>query len=183
MVILCLDSAAHITIAGGYVYAHALKNDGIDANGNLIISGGLVVAISAGSPEVALDAHESYKLTVSGGVLFTIGGLESGASLTQTCYSAKSWNANTWYSMTVGSNTYAFKTPSSGGSTLVVSGSTQPTVKSGVTVSGGTSILNGNAYLGATCTNGSDVTLSTYSAGQGGPGGGGGGPGGGGGWH
>ncbi|MBO4453541.1 MAG: carbohydrate-binding domain-containing protein [Paludibacteraceae bacterium] len=171
-----LDSAAHITISGGYVYAHALKNDGIDANGNLVITGGVVVAISAGSPEVALDAHESYKLTVSGGVLFTIGGLESGASLTQTCYSAKSWNKSTWYSMTVGNDTYAFLTPSSGGSTLVVSGSSQPTVKSGVTVSSGTEILNGNAYLNASVSNGSSVSLSTYSPSQGG------GPGGGG-WH
>ena len=141
----------------------------------------MVVAISAGSPEVAIDANseEQKKLYVSGGVLFTIGGLESGASLTQTCYSASSWTKSKWYSMTVGNDTYAFLTPSSGGSTLVVSGSSKPTVKSGVTVSGGTSILNGNAYLNATVSGGSNVTLSTYTPSSGGPGGG--GPGGG--WH
>ena len=137
------------------------------------------MAISAGAPEVALDAHEQYKLTISGGVLFTIGGLESKANLTQACYSNSSWNKSKWYSMTIGSDTYAFLTPSSGGNTLVVSGSSKPTVKSNVTVSSGTSILNGNAYTNATCTGGSEVTLSTYSSDSGG----GGGPGGGGGWH
>lgn len=172
-----VDTAAHIVISGGYVYAHALKNDGIDANGNLTVSGGVVVAISSGAPEVALDAHEQYKLTISGGVLFTIGGLESGATLSQTCYSNSSWNKSKWYSMTIGNDTYAFLTPSSGGNTLVVSGSSKPTVKSNVTVSSGTSILNGNAYLNASCTGGSSVTVSEYTPSSG-PGGGG-GPGGG----
>ena len=179
-----LDSAAHIVISGGYVYAHALNNDGIDANGNLTISGGVVVAISAGGAEVALDAHEQYKLTVSGGTLFTIGGLESGATLSQACYYTSTWSKNSWYSMTVGDKVYAFKTPSSGGSNLVVSASSQPTVKSNVTVSNGTSILNGYGYENATVTGGTSVSLSSYTASQGGgPGGGGpggGGPGGGG---
>ena len=178
-----INAGGDLTISGGYLYVHATNNDGIDANGNCYIKGGVIVAISAGSPEVAIDANteEQKKLYVSGGVLFTIGGLESGASLTQTCYSASSWSKSTWYSMTIGSDTYAFLTPSSGGSTLVVSGSSQPTLKSGVTVSGGTSILNGNAYLNATVSSGSNVTLSTYTPSSGGPGGG--GPGGGGGWH
>ena len=180
-----INAGGDLTVSGGYLYVHATNNDGIDANGNCYIKGGVIVAIGSGSPEVAIDANseEQKKLYVSGGVLFTIGGLESGASLTQTCYSASSWTKSKWYSMTIGNDTYAFLTPSSGGNTLVVSGSSQPTVKSGVTVSDGTSILNGNAYLNATVSNGTNVTLSTYSAGQGGGGGGPGGGGGGGGWH
>lgn len=84
--------------------------------------------------------------------------------------------------MTVGSQTIAFQTPSSGGNTLVVSGASQPTLKSGVTVSGGTSIFGGLAYTDATYSGGSSVTLSSYTGGGGWPGGGGpggGGPGGG----
>ncbi len=171
-----------ITISGGYVYSHALHNDGIDANSDFYVKGGVIVAIGAGGAERALDALEQKTLYVQGGVLFTIGGLESGASLTQACYSASSWSKSTWYSMTIGDAVYAFKTPSSGGSTLVVSGASQPSVKSGVSVSSGTSILNGNGYLNASVSGGSSVSLSSYSP-SGGPGGGGPGGGGPGGWH
>ena len=59
-----------------------------------------------------------------------------------------------------------------GGSGLVVSGATQPTVKSNVTVSGGNQIFNGMGVVGGTVSGGSNVSLSTYSGGNGGPGGG-----------
>lgn len=176
-----LNAGSHLTISGGLVYAHSTSNDGIDSNGNCYIKGGVVYAISATSPEVGIDANTEggYKLYVSGGTIFVVGGLESGASLTQTCYSASSWSRSTWYGMTVGNETYAFKTPSSGGTTLVVSGASQPTLKSGVTPSG-TEIFNGEGFYPATLSGGSSVSLSTYTGGNGGPGGG--GPGGGGRW-
>ena len=175
-----LSNAGDLTISGGYVYARSTGNDGIDTNGNCYIKGGVVYAIGTTSPEVAIDANseEQKKLYVQGGTIIAIGGLESGAQLTQSCYQASSWNKNTWYAMTVGSETIAFKTPSSGGNTMVVSGASQPTLKSGVTVSSGTSIFDGVAYSGASYSGGSNVTLSSYTGG--GPGGGGGpnGPGG-----
>lgn len=181
-----VNSGQDMTISGGYVYAHGTNNDGLDSNGNLYIKGGVVFAVGTSSPELAIDANseDRKQLYVTGGTLFTIGGLESGSSLTQSCYYNSSWTRNTWYSMIVGNDTYAFKTPSSGGSTLVVSGSSQPTVKSGVTVSSGTSIFNSNGYVDATVTGGSNVSLSSYTGGNSGggggfnPGGGGGRPGG-----
>ena len=162
-----LSNAGDLTISGGYVYARSTGNDGIDANGNVYIKGGVVYAIGTSTPEVAIDANseEQKKLYVQGGTIIAIGGLESGAQLSQSCYQASSWSKNTWYAITVGSETFAFKTPASGRNSLVVSGTSQPTLKSGVTVSGGSS-----------------VSLSSYSGGGGfGPGGG--GPGGGGGWR
>jgi hypothetical protein len=72
--------------------------------------------------------------------------------------------------MTVDNETIAFKTPSSGGNGLVVSGASQPTLKQGVTVSDGTVVFGGNGYTNATVTGGSNVTLSAYN-GQGGGGG------------
>ena len=178
------SGAGDLTISGGYVYARSSGNDGIDANGNCYIQGGLVYAIGTTSPEVAIDANseEKKKLYVTGGTIVAIGGLESGSSLSQSCYSTNSWSKNTWYAMTVGSETFAFQTPSSGGSTLVVSGASQPTLKSGVTVSSGTKIFDGAGYTDATVSGGSSVSLSSYTGGGGGPGGGPGGPGGGG-WH
>lgn len=170
-----INSASTLTVSGGLVYARATNNDGIDANGNCYISGGLVFAVSASSPEVAIDANTEggYKLYVQGGTIVAIGGLENGASLTQSCYKASSWSKNTWYALTVGSNVFAFKTPSSGGSTMVVSGVSTPTLKSGVTASG-TEIFDGAGYYPASATGGSSVSLSSYTGGGGGPGGGGG---------
>lgn len=172
-----INASSHLTISGGMVYARATNNDGIDANGNCYIKGGLVYAIGASSPEVAIDANTEggYKLYVTGGTIVAIGGLERGASLSQSCYKASSWSKNTWYALTVGSNVFAFKTPSSGGSGLVVSGALTPTLKSAITASG-TSIFDGVGYYPASVSGGSSVSLSSYSGGNsgGGPGGGGG---------
>ena len=170
-----INAASHITISGGVVYACATNNDGIDANGNCYIEGGIIFAIGARQPEVAIDANteRNFKLYVTGGTIIAIGGLERGSSLTQTCYQSSSWSSNRWYALTVDNETIAFKTPSSGGSGLVVSGASTPTLKQNVTVSDGTQVFGGNGYTNATVTGGSNVTLSTYNNnGGGGPGGG-----------
>ena len=169
------SGAGDLTISGGYVYARSTGNDGIDANGNVYIKGGLVYAIGTSSPEVGIDANseEQKKLYLTGGTIIAIGGLENGSSLTQSCYSTSSWSKSTWYALTVGSDTFAFQTPSSGGSTMVVSGASQPTLKKSVTVSSGTKIFDGAGYTNATITGGSNVSLSSYTGGGGGPGGGG----------
>ena len=177
-----INSKGNMTISGGYVYAHGRNNDGLDANGNCYIKGGTVYAICSGSPEVAIDANTEggKKLYLTGGTVVAIGGLESGSSLSQSCYAASSWSANTWYALTVGSNVFSFQTSSSGGSGLVVSGASQPTLQSGVSVSGGKFYFGGLAITGGTISGGSSVSLSSYS----GAGGMGGGPGGGGpNWH
>ena len=170
-----INAASDLTINGGLVYSRSTHNDGIDANGNVYLKGGLVYAIGASSPEMAIDANseEQKKLYVQGGTIVALGGLENGASLTQSCYKASSWSKNTWYALTVGSNVFAFKTPSSGGSNLIVSGASTPTLKSGVTASG-TEIFDGVGFYPAEATGGSSVSLSSYTGGGGGPGGGGG---------
>ncbi len=169
-----INAASDLTINGGLVYSRSSNNDGIDANGNVYLKGGLVYAIGASSPEVAIDANseEQKKLYVQGGTLVAIGGLESGASLTQSCYKTSSWSKNTWYALTVGNDVFAFKTPGSGGSNLIVSGASTPALKSGVTASG-TEIFDGVGFYPAEATGGSSVSLSSYTGGGGGPGGGG----------
>lgn len=164
-----INSASDFTISGGQVMGYSIGNDGLDANGNFYIKGGLVYAIGKTSPELGIDANTEggKKLYVSGGTIVAIGGLESGASLTQSCYSASSWSKNTWYTLTNGNETFAFKTPSSGGTTLVVSASAKPTVKSGVSVSGGTSIFGGMGYVNPSVSGGSSVSLSNYTGGGG----------------
>ena len=180
-----------LIISGGYVYSRALNNDGIDGNGNVYVKGGLVYAIGANSPEVAIDANseEQKKLYVQGGTLIAVGGLESGAQISGgTCKQTTSFTAEAWYALYNGSELVAaFKTPaastsSSGGGRpgggpggggskkLVVYTASTPALQSGVTVSGGTAYFNGAANIGGTVSGGSSVTLSDYTS-SGGPGG------------
>ena len=177
-----INSKGDMTITGGYVYAQGKNNDGMDANGNIYIKGGLIYAICSGSPEVAIDANtEGGKiLYLTGGTVVAVGGLENGSSLSQACYQASSWSKNTWYTMTYDSNTFSFKTPSSGGSGLVVSSAATPTLSSGTTISGGSSVFGGIGIMSGTISNGTSVSLSSYTGGSGMGGGGGFGPGG---WH
>ena len=177
-----INAAEDLYITGGYLYSRSSNNDGIDANGNVVIEDGLIYAVGAASPEVAIDANseENKKFHFNGGILIAIGGLESGSTLAQTCYQTSSVSSNTWYSMTYGGNVVAFLTPtvSSGGggpggggssSGLVISAPSTPTLKSGVTVSNGTPVFYGpKSYLNATVTGGSNVSLSQYSSGGGG---------------
>ena len=179
-----INSGQDLTITDGYVYSHATNNDGMDANGNFYINGGLVYAISASSPEVALDANTEggKKLYINGGTIIAVGGIESGSQLSQTCYQASSVSGNTWYSMTYGSTVTAFKTPSisggggpgggpgGGGYSMIVSASSTPTMKSGITVSSGTGIFDNNCYLNATVSGGSNVSLTQYNGSNPGPG-------------
>ncbi len=176
-----INSGSDFTISGGYVYGYSAGNDGFDANGNFYLKGGVIFVTGTTSPEVAIDANTEggYKMYLTGGTLIAIGGLESGSSLTQSCYSATSWSQNTWYGLTVGSTTYAFKTPASGGTPLVVSGGSSPTLQSNVNVAGGTECFEGMFYMDASVSGGNSVSLSSYTGGNGGgggPGGGGHGP-------
>ncbi len=177
-----INSKSDMTITGGYIYAQGKNNDGLDANGNIYIKGGLIYAICSGSPEVAIDANTEggKKLYLTGGTVVAVGGLENGSSLSQACYQASSWSKNTWYTMTYDSNTFSFKTPSSGGSGLVVSSAATPTLSSGTTISGGSSVFGGIGIMSGTVSNGTSVSLSSYTSGNGMGGGGGFGPGG---WH
>ena len=169
-----INASGDLTISGGQVCAISTGNDGIDANGDCYIKGGVVYAVGAGTPEVAVDANTEggKKLYVQGGTLVAIGGLENGAQLSQSCYSASSWNRNAWYALYNGDNlAFTFKAPNSGGNGLVVSTSGTPSLKSGVSTSGGESLFGGYAVTGASVSGGSTVKLSSYTGGSG-PGGG-----------
>ena len=182
-----------LIISGGYVYSRAMNNDGIDGNGNVYVKGGLVYAIGANSPEVAIDANseEQKKLYVQGGTLIAVGGLESGAQISGgTCKQTTSFTSEAWYALYDGGElVVAFQTPatsssSSGGTRpgggpgggpggskkLVVYTSSTPALKSGVTVSGGTTYFDGAANIGGSVSGGNSVTLSNYTS-SGGPGG------------
>ena len=181
-----INSSGDMTINGGYIFAKGSKNDAIDANGNLYVKGGLIYAIGATSPEVALDANteQGKKLYITGGTIIAVGNLEGGAQISGgTCKYTTSWTGNSWYALYNGSELVAaFMTPSKsstgggggpggggpggGGSSqkLVVYTSSTPSLKSGITVSGGTSYFGGIANIGGTVSGGSTVSLNNYSS-------------------
>lgn len=169
-----INSAQDMTITGGYVYSHSNNNDGIDANGNVYLNGGLVYAIGARSPELAIDANseEGKKVYINGGVVIAVGGVENGASYNQPKIQQSSVSSNTWYTVTYGDNSIAFKTPtiSTGGghggpggnsSGLVISAPSTPSLATGNNVTDGTSHFEGNCYVG-----GGSVGIDDVETGQ-----------------
>ena len=178
-----------LTISGGYVFSRSTGNDGIDANGNCYIKGGLVYAIGTGGVEKSIDANteQGKKLYITGGTIIAVGDLEGGSSISGgTCKYTTSWNVTSWYALYNGDTLVAaFKTPtkSSGGGgggwpgggnnsqKLIVYTSSTPTLQSGITVSEGTELFDGMANINGTINGGSSVSLSNYTSSGGGPGG------------
>ncbi len=63
---------SQIVISGGNIYAYSSNNDAIDSNGNLTISGGVIVALTATTPECAFDC-DSNTFAITGGLVAGIG--------------------------------------------------------------------------------------------------------------
>ena len=187
-----INSAGNLYIDGGYVYARSYNNDGIDANRNLTINGGVVIAEGSGAPECGLDAAEQYKAYINGGTVVAVGG---GMQAIDSSSKQASIAANIAMGTTIGvlDGTKAilgYTTPSNNsGTSLMIS---SPSFKSGsaYTIRSGCTLENGTSFYSLTtgCNIGSgsqsvDATASTSISGTMGGGGGGfpGGPGGG--WH
>ena len=80
-----INSANNLIVTGGKLYCKSSGNDGIDSNGTIHISGGLVIGIGTDSPEEGIDTDESGGITITGGTLITMGGqMNSIASLINT---------------------------------------------------------------------------------------------------
>lgn len=69
-----INASNAINISGGKVYAYASNNDGIDSNGSLTISGGLVIGCGTGSPESGIDVDNSNNFKINGGIVIATGG-------------------------------------------------------------------------------------------------------------
>lgn len=202
-----LNAANHIDISGGRIYAYGSNNDGVDSNGTLRISGGLVLANGTSAPEEGFDCDQNT-FTVTGGTLIGIGGststpttstttqpvmILSGCSLTQGSYLTLTASDGTLllsYALprTLSGATLLVSCPSlstgnaytlTTGATVTASSSWQG-YSADATASGGTSLAS-LTLTSVVTTSGSSGGGNNPGGGGGGPGGGGGGPGGGGG--
>lgn len=161
-----INAAQDITVNGGFIFAHSNNNDGMDANGNFYINDGLIYAIGARSPEMALDANteEGKKLYINGGVIIAVNGIENGSVINQPYIQPSSVSSNSWYTITYGDHMVAFYTPTinTGGgwpggggpggpggsnSSLFISAPSTPSLANGNNISDGTSLFEGNCFM------------------------------------
>ena len=71
-----LNASKSIVINGGNTYCYSSNNDGVDSNGTLTVTGGLIIAAGATSPEDGFDCDQNtFKIT--GGTLIGVGGSTS----------------------------------------------------------------------------------------------------------
>ncbi len=72
----CINAAKSLVIRGGRIYCYSSGNDGIDSNGTIEISGGLIVSSGSTAPEEGLDCDQNtFKIT--GGTIIGVGGATS----------------------------------------------------------------------------------------------------------
>ena len=181
-----INSAGNLYIDGGYVYARSFNNDGIDANKNLTINGGVVIAEGGGQPECGLDAAEQYRAYINGGTVVAVGGgMQAIDSSSKQASIAATVSMGTTIGVLDGSKAIlGYTTPSENSGTALmisspsfVSGNSY-TLRAGCELSDGTAFYN--LVTGCTIGSGSqsvDATASTSVSGSmggmGGPGGGG----------
>ena len=187
-----INSAGNLYIDGGYVYARSYNNDGIDANKNLTINGGVVIAEGGQQPECGLDAAEQYRAYINGGTVVAVGGgIQAIDSSSKQASIAATVSMGTTIGVLDGTKAIlGYTTPSENSGTALmisspsfVSGNSY-TLRAGCELSDGTAFYN--LVTGCTIGSGSqsvDATASTSVSGS--MGGMGGGPGGGfpGGWR
>lgn len=177
----CTDDAINaggsIYINGGAVYAYSSQNDAIDANGSngIKITGGTIVAIGVATPECAFDC-DSYPFSITGGLLVGLGtnnytSPKNCSQSTVVLSNGYYGSANTTMAITdsSGNVVFAYKLPSSVGSIMVLSSpeikiGTTYTVKSGVTVSGGTAFHNLYTTLPEISGGTSSISFSTSTS-------------------
>lgn len=69
----CINAASHIEVSGGKHRITASGNDGMDSNGTLTISGGMIISKGAGGPEEGFDC-DNNTFKVLGGIMVGTGG-------------------------------------------------------------------------------------------------------------
>ena len=191
-----INASSAINISGGKVYAYASNNDGIDSNGSLVISGGLVIGVGTSSPESGIDCDNSNSFRINGGTVIGMGGSMQSNPSTSSAQRSVVYNGVSAtkgakicvlngsgtpiltfeFPRTMNSTSFFFSTPD------IISGSSY-TLSSGGSLSGYTDSWNGwygggawsgGSQLGTFTSNSVVTTVGSSGFGGGGmPGGGG----------
>lgn len=69
-----VNTTAGVSVSGGKLYMLSVSKDGLDTDGDLTVSGGVVAAFSAAEPKCGFSVNESSLFNISGGTLIAAGG-------------------------------------------------------------------------------------------------------------
>ncbi|MCD8186993.1 MAG: carbohydrate-binding domain-containing protein, partial [Rikenellaceae bacterium] len=168
----CINASDHIEITGGNIYCYSESNDGVDSNGTLTISGGMIVSVGAGSPEDGFDCDQN-RFTITGGVAVGIGGSTSTPTASACTQHSVIYRGSQFSILRIeksadSSEVLTFRLPRTYHSTTVLvttpalQANTGYTIYTGGTISGGTDFHG--YYTGAAYTKGSSAgTFTTGS--------------------
>lgn len=88
-----INAKSSIAISGGNIYCYATNNDGMDSNGTISISGGLIVTSGTTVPEEGVDC-DNNQFKITGGVLLGIGGATSKPTSNVCTQNSLIWNSS-----------------------------------------------------------------------------------------
>ena len=71
-----INATTDITVNGGEIYCFSSGNDGVDSNGTLTITGGLIISSGTNSPEEGFDC-DNKTFAITGGTAVGVGGATS----------------------------------------------------------------------------------------------------------
>lgn len=188
----CINAADHIQIDGGKIYCKSATNDGIDSNGTMTVTGGVIVSAGSAAPEEGLDCDQN-RFTITGGTLIGIGGATSTPTASYCTQRSLVFNSTTSNVQIIhiettsgGNEVLTFKLPKTYSSRMtmlfsspLLAASTGYTIYTGGNISGGSDFhgfYTGAAYTkgtsAGTFTSGSAAGAVTTVGTSGGPGGG-----------
>ncbi len=167
----CINASNNITINGGNIYCLSATNDGIDSNGTLTITGGVIVSAGASAPEEGFDCDQN-RFSITGGTLVGIGG-GSSTPTTSACtqrsllYGASLSSGSILHiESAAGVEILTFKLPKASTTMLFSSpqlaAGTSYNIYTGGSISGGSNFHG--LYSGATYTKGTSTTSFTSSS-------------------
>ncbi|MBP7211068.1 MAG: carbohydrate-binding domain-containing protein [Paludibacteraceae bacterium] len=166
------NNTSSLSINGGYIYCKSTTNDGIDSNGSIAITGGVIVSIGAKTPEEGFDCDQNT-FSITGGCFVGLGGSTSNPTESScTQYNVifnGSQNTTLNLSSSDGTQVLNLNIPSIGYTPTILfssselSESTTYIIKIGGTISGGTEWHG--LYLNATYSGGIGTSTTQASLG------------------
>ena len=170
-----INAANNITFNGGEVYCYSIAHDGIDSNGTITITGGVIITSGVSQPEGGFDC-DNKTFTITGGIAIGIGGTTSIPTASVSTQLSVAWGASgftagqlIYIKSSDNSEVLTFKYPRAytGNMSLLftsplLKANTTYTLYKGGTVSGG-SYFNG-LYTGAGSSGGTLAATFTTSS-------------------
>ena len=90
----CINATNQIQISGGQIYCNSTTNDGIDSNGTISISGGVILSLGAAAPEAGMDC-DNNRFAITGGTVIGLGGSTSTPTASACTQRSVVYNTNT----------------------------------------------------------------------------------------